>query len=240
MHSPFVFNFIQHVLNNKSGYQPPGAIEALREQLIRNKELLEIEDLGAGSRTGAKKERTIQQLATSAVKPRKFGHFFYRLVKYYQPTNIIELGTSLGITTAYLATANIAAKIITIEGSGAIHQQAMKNFKELDLHNISLFKGNFDTLLPEVLNNIDTVDLAYIDGNHRYRPTIDYFHQLMCKRNNNTTFVFDDIHWSSEMERAWQEIKEHPDVLCTVDLFFLGLVFFRKEFKEKQHFSIRF
>lgn len=240
MHSPFVFDFIGHVLNNKSGYQPPQAIEDLRRELLRDKTVLEIRDLGAGSRTGASKRRTVQEVASTAVKPRKFGHFFYRLVSHYRPGVIVELGTSLGITTAYLATANPTARVITIEGSEAVYGTATANFRKLGLQNIEALNGNFDTVLPAVLDPVEVVDLAYIDGNHRYAPTMEYFHQLLPKTRNHSALIFDDIHWSREMEEAWSAIKAHPDVYCTVDLFFLGIVFFRKEFKEKQHFSIRF
>lgn len=240
MHSPFVFGFIEHVLNNKNKYEAPQQIEDLRKRLLSDKELLTIEDMGAGSRTSASNQRTVGELATTAVKPKKFGQLFYRLVKHYQPATILELGTSLGVTTAYMALANPDAQVISIEGSEAIYKKALTNFKELGLKNISAINGNFDRVLPEVLCKLDHVDLAYIDGNHRYQPTVDYFQQLLPMVDNGSILVFDDIHWSGEMEQAWKEIKKHPAVQYTVDLFFLGIVFFRKEFKEKQHFSIRY
>ena len=240
MHSPFVFQFILHVLNNQSAYLTPVEIEALRKQLKKDSRLLQIEDLGAGSRVSATKERSVQQLAKSALKPPKYAHLLYRLVKHYQPKTIVELGTSLGITTSFLSAANPNATITTIEGSKAVAEIAATNFLKLGLKNIRLLNGNFDDLLPSVIAEQSSIDLAYIDGNHRYQPTINYFQQLLTKANNNSIFVFDDIHWSREMEQAWEEIKNHPSVKCTVDIFFLGFVFFRSEFKVKQHFSVRF
>jgi len=240
MHSPFVFDFILHVLNNKSGYTPPSSIEALRKELLKQKEVLEIEDFGAGSRLSSSRQKTVAQIAKAALKPEKYAQLLYRLVKHYQPQTIIELGTSLGITTAYLATANPSAQITTIEGSKAIAQKASENFQKLNLTNIQSFQGNFDNLLPSVISHQPSIDLAYIDGNHRYQPTINYFQQLLSQSHNNSILIFDDIHWSEEMEQAWEEIKEHPSVQYTIDIFFLGFVFFRQEFKEKQHFKIRF
>jgi predicted O-methyltransferase YrrM len=240
IHSPFVFQFILHVLNNNSHYQPPASVETLRKNLLSNTNVLQVEDMGAGSRTGAGKKRTVRQLAKSAVKPAKYGQLLYRLVKHYQPRTIVELGTSLGITTAYLAAANPAANVVTIEGSGAIHQVASDNFHSLQLQNIEALHGNFDDVLPQVLQQMPTVDLGYIDGNHRLAPTLSYFQQFLNNADNGTILIFDDIHWSEEMEKAWEQIKAHPSVQCTVDIFFLGFVFFRNEFKEKQHFTIRF
>ena len=240
MHSPFVFQFILHVLNNQSGYLPSTEIEALREGLKKDKRLLTIEDLGAGSRVSATKQRSVQQLAQAALKPPKYAQLLYRLAKHYNPKTIVELGTSLGVTTSYLATANPQATITTIEGSKAVAEVAAQNFAKLNLKNIQLLQGNFDDVLPSVIDQHSSIDLAYIDGNHRYQPTVNYFHQFLPKLHNHSILVFDDIHWSAEMEQAWEEIKQHPSVQCSVDIFFLGFVFFRSEFKVKQHFSIRF
>jgi predicted O-methyltransferase YrrM len=240
MHSPFVFQFILHVLNNNSGYEAPASIEELRKELLADDRLLDVEDLGAGSRVATLKQRTVKNLAKTAVKPKKYGQLLYRLVKHYQPQNIVELGTSLGLTTAYLATANPSTNVVTIEGSEAVHRIAKDNFSKLGLQNIEALHGNFDKVLPQVLSTMDKIDLGYVDGNHRLKPTLSYFEQFLAKAHNDTILIFDDIHWSEEMEQAWQHIQEHPNVRCSVDLFFLGFIFFRNEFKEKQHFTVRF
>ena len=240
MHSPAVFDFILHVLNNKSDYQPPLEIETLRKKLLNDKTVLTIEDLGAGSRTASTKNRSVQQLAKSALKPKKYAQLLFRFVKHYQPKTVLELGTSLGITTAYLASAAPQATVTTIEGSPAIAAVAQETFNQLHLENIRLVQGSFDNVLPSVLPHLASIDLAYVDGNHRYAPTLAYFHQLLPHLHNNSVLVFDDIHWSEEMERAWAEIQSHPSVRCTIDVFFLGFVFFRQEFKVAQHFAVRF
>ncbi|HJW17605.1 MAG TPA: class I SAM-dependent methyltransferase [Flavisolibacter sp.] len=240
MHSPFVYDFTRNVLNNKKDYRPPNSIEELREELNKDHEQLEIEDLGAGSRKGAAKIKTVTQLAYTALKPKKYARLLYRLAKHYQPQTIVELGTCLGLTTAYFSNACPGSQIITIEGSTAITTKARANFKILGIKNIQSLQGDFDNVLPGVLAKENKIDLAYIDGNHRYEPTMRYFHQFLHKTSDASILVFDDIHWSNEMERAWSEIKEHPAVQYTIDVFFLGFVFFRKEFKVKQHFKIRF
>lgn len=240
MHSPFVFDFILNVLNNKNNYTPPMVIESLRKQLLKNKHVLEIEDMGAGSRLHPTRQKSVSQLAQTAVKPKKYAQLLYRLVKHYQPKTILEFGTSLGITTAYLSSANPQAQIVTMEGSRTIAQIATENFKKLNLSNIQSVQGNFDNILPGVLDTIPVIDLAYVDGNHRYQPTINYFRQLLAKSQSHTILIFDDIHWSGEMEKAWEEIKQHPSVQYTIDIFFLGFVFFRKDFRVKQDFKIRF
>jgi len=239
-HSPFVFDFILSVLNNRQGYIPPTQIEALRQKLLKDITEIEIEDLGAGSRKGTSKKRRINKIAATAVKPKKWSCFLYRLVAHYQPKTIIELGTSLGVSTAYMSAANPVGTIYTIEGSSAIQQKAVQNFQQLGCTNIRSFTGNFDDVLPKVISDVSTIDLAYIDGNHRYAPTVQYFHQLLQKKSGHSIFIFDDIHWSAEMEKAWEEIKKHPSVTVSIDLFFMGLIFFRPEAKVSQHYSIRF
>jgi predicted O-methyltransferase YrrM len=240
MHSPFVFDFILNVLNNKSNYQPPVEIEQLRRQLLSDKRMIELEDLGAGSRINASKQRPVRQIARSALKSKRLAQLLFRLVKHYRPKTIVELGTSLGITTSYLSKANQEALISSIEGSPYIAAIAEENFQKLNCANVRLVQGNFDEVLSSVINQFSSIDLAYIDGNHRYQPTINYFHQFLSKSHKQTILVFDDIHWSAEMEKAWKEIQQHPSVQYTIDIFFLGFVFFRQEFKVKQNFSIRF
>jgi predicted O-methyltransferase YrrM len=240
MHSPFFFRFILEVLNNANKWEPPAAIEVLRKELTGDHRLLEVQDLGAGSRSGASKNRAVAQLARTAVKPKKYSQLLFRLVKKYKPATIIELGTSLGITTAYLSAASPDAAITTIEGSKEVLQIAQDNFARLNIPNVTALEGNFDRVLPQLLLHTQQVDLGYVDGNHRYEPTMNYFKMLLEKCHPDSILVFDDIHWSAEMEQAWAEIQGHPSVRCTVDIFFLGFVFFRSEFKEKQHFTIRF
>jgi predicted O-methyltransferase YrrM len=240
MHSPFVFDFILNVLNNKKGYEAPTEIETLRKQLLSDKAVVAIEDLGAGSRVQSSKQRAISSLAKNAVKPKKYSQLLYRLVRHYQPKTIIELGTSLGITTSYLSKANPSAKVVTIEGSEAIANIARQNFQKPNLSNIESLIGDFDNILPTITSQQQTIDLAYIDGNHRLEPTLNYFKQFLSRVNNDSILIFDDIHWSEEMEEAWETIKAHPSVKCTIDIFFLGFVFFRQEFKTKQNFVVRF
>jgi predicted O-methyltransferase YrrM len=162
------------------------------------------------------------------------------MIDYYGPKQIIELGTSLGITTAYLASANPDAKVTTFEGSSAIAQLARQNHQLLGLTNIDLIEGNFNEQLPRWLAQNKSVDFAFIDGNHAFKPTMAYFESLLAVVQDHTVLVFDDIHWSEEMEEAWAQISAHPTVTLSIDLFFIGVVFFRKEFAQKQQVSIRF
>lgn len=240
VHSPFVFEFICKVLNDKKQYDCYTTIEQLRSQLLADKNVLTIEDFGAGSRTGATKQRSVQSIARAALKPRKFAQLLHRIATHYQCKHIFELGTSLGITSSYLASSSSAEKLYTLEGSAAIAQVASRNFNALQLNNIDQVVGNFDETFLPLLQTLPNIDLLYIDGNHRYEPTVRYFEQAFPHLHEYSIVVFDDIHWSREMEQAWNQVIADPRVTMSIDLFFIGLVFFRKEFKVKQDFSIRF
>jgi predicted O-methyltransferase YrrM len=240
MHSPFVFEFITKILNDKKVYPEYEKVEGLRNQLLNDSSVLEVEDFGAGSVIDKKRKRSISSIAKNAAKPKKFGQLLFRMIRQYQPKTILELGTSLGITTSYLSLARQEARLITMEGSKEIAEVAKRNFQNLKLKNIELVEGNFDNTLSSVVRGLSSVDFSFIDGNHRKEPTERYFKELFVKTNNDSILVFDDIHWSSEMEEAWETIKINAAVTCSIDLFFIGIIFFRKEFKEKQHFVIRF
>lgn len=240
MHSPFVFEFITKILNDKTIYPDYEKVEALRGGLLNDHTVLEIEDFGAGSSVTKKNKRSISSIAKNAAKPKKFGQLLFRMLKYYQPATILEMGTSLGITTSYLSLAKPDARVITMEGSKEIAEVAQVNFRNLEIRNVEIIEGNFDTTLSSLITHHSSIDFAFIDGNHRQEPTERYFKELLAKTNNDSILVFDDIHWSSEMEAAWETIRNNAAVTCSIDLFFIGIVFFRKEFKEKQHFEIRF
>ncbi|WP_246073730.1 O-methyltransferase [Dinghuibacter silviterrae] len=241
IHSPFVFDMVTRVFGDKKVYPAYGAIESLRRHLSADRDTtIVIDDLGAGTGGAATQQRRLSSIARTALKPPKFGQLFFRLAQYYKPSTILELGTSLGITTAYLASGNPSASVVTCEGAPAIASVARRTFDTLGLSRIRLVEGNFDDTLGSVLSALSSLDFAYIDGNHRLEPTLRYYRQMQPRLHNESILVFDDIHWSLEMEEAWAAVKADPMVTCTVDLFFIGLVFFRREFHTPQHFTIRF
>ncbi|MCO5291146.1 MAG: class I SAM-dependent methyltransferase [Chitinophagaceae bacterium] len=239
-HSPFVFEFITKILNDFNAYDVYQKVEPLRKQLKKDNRELTIQDFGAGSAATDSDKRSIASIVRNAAKSKKFAQLLYRIVKYYKFSNILELGTSLGLTTCYLSLANPEGKIITLEGADEVADIAGQNFRQLNLTNIELIKGNFDQTLETALQKMPSIDFAFIDGNHRKEPTERYFNQLLPHLHNDSILVFDDIHWSAEMESAWKNIVAHESVTCDIDLFYIGIVSFKKEFKEKQTFSVRF
>lgn len=241
IHSPFVYDFIIGVLNDKTRYPSYNVIENLRKRLLSDRAPVPMEDHGAGSASG--KSRLSQDVATITArmaKSPKYAQLLFRMVRHYQPHYVLELGTSLGISTAYLASAEPRPVVTTAEGNYALAAAAQNNFNQLALGNIRIITGNFDNTLPQIIAALPQVDMAFVDGNHREQPTISYFHQLLHAAPSSSMFVFDDIHWSQGMENAWKYIREHPAVMLSIDLFQFGIIFFRPEFKVKQHFTIRF
>lgn len=240
VHSPFVFDFIKKVLRDNAFYDCYPVIETARKNLLQQKREIEVEDLGAGSSVTRSAKRVVAAIAASSLKPAKYAQLLFRIVHYYKPVMILELGTSFGITTSYLASGNALANVHTIEGSKAIGALAANTFERVGIKNIRLTTGDFNHVLPMLLPAISPVNLSFIDGNHRKEPTLNYFEQLLNHSTDSSIFIFDDIHWSPEMEEAWTSIKANPAVTLTIDLFFIGIVFINPDFKTPQHFVIRF
>lgn len=240
VHSPFVFDFIIKVLNDRQPYPEYAPVEKLRSELKRDDSAIEVADLGAGSRKNASALRSVASIARSALKPPRYAQLLFRIAQHYQCRRMVELGTSLGLTSAYLSGHRHAEVLYTLEGAPGIAALAETHFSRLNRNNIVQVTGNFDDTLSSVLAQCGKVDLLYIDGNHRYAPTIRYFEQALPSLHDSSIVIFDDIHWSAEMEKAWRQIIADQRVTLSIDLFFIGLVFFRKEFRVKQHFTIRF
>ncbi|MGI4865691.1 MAG: O-methyltransferase [Janthinobacterium lividum] len=242
LHSPFVFGLYTTVICQAGEFRAFGRIEWRRHKLLRSNKSITVTDFGAGSQVAGAggTQRRISAIARHAAKPPRLAQLLFRLVNHFQPATILELGTSLGLTTAYLAAADSRNQVITFEGCPNTAAVAQETFTRLRLRNIKLVEGNLDQTLPATLAGLDKpVDFVFFDGNHRYEPTLRYFEQCLAKAHENSVFVLDDIHWSAEMERAWEAVKSNPAVTVTVDLFYVGLVFFRKT-QPRQDFWLRY
>ncbi|MCU0430243.1 MAG: class I SAM-dependent methyltransferase [Cytophagaceae bacterium] len=237
VHSPFIFTHYNTLIRSE---QPPpltARIEARRKQLRNDLRMLEVQDVGSAAR-GATYRRSVASIARVSAKSAVLAAILGRLAQRFSKTQVLDLGTSLGITTAYLAAANPAATVTTVEGCEQTLAIAKETFSELGLTNIQTVHGNLDTSLHSILENITTLDLVFFDANHTYEASMRYFNACLSKVHNDTVFILDDIYWSSGMTRAWKEICAHESVQVSVDLFYIGIVFFRKE-QVKQHFRLR-
>lgn len=239
IHSPFVFEFVTKILRNHDEKPVYAEIEGLRKRLQSSQERVTYEDPGAGSAILPVKDRKIADIAKAASISRKYGRLIYRMVEKYAPGIILEIGTSLGISTLYLAKANEKAQVYTLEGAEPVAKIALDNFKRMNALNVQLKTGLFEDSLPETLRGLKTVDLVFFDGNHTKNATLDYFYQCIEKAGNQSIFIFDDIHWSEGIEDAWNIIKMDDRVRISIDLFRLGIVFFNRGIT-RQDFIIRY
>lgn len=215
-------------------------LRKLRKQLRVNSEMIAVTDFGAGSKKLKSTNRSVKQIVRHGIATQKQAEFLYRLINFLNPNTVVELGTSVGLTSLYLAKAAPKATVYTLEGCENLTRFSSELFKTHHVKNITSISGNFNDTLPELLNSLTTVDVLYIDGNHAYEPTMRYFELALQKRNEQSVFIFDDINWSEGMQQAWREICAHPEVTLSLDFFFFGMIFFRKEHKQKEHFILKF
>lgn len=237
IHSPFVFELYNKVIKESPKYYEYAPIEQLREQLFRSNESIEVTDLGAGGK-GISNKKVKDIVRKSAISPKK-GRLLFRLVNFLQPNNMVEMGTSLGISTLYLHKACPEAELITMEGSPGTSIFAGENFRILKADSIKRVVGDFAVTMPEVIKRLSTIDFVFFDGNHRKEATLEYFHQFLPLASAQCVFVFDDIRWSKGMQEAWKEIVKEPTAKVTIDLFSFGLVLFNTT-QEKQHFVLKY
>jgi len=238
VHSPFVFDLVTHVLRPGHGPLNEAAIEAMRAELLNDRSPITVTDLGSGPRNGGGPRRTVAGIARTALTPTHRARMLYRLARHLSVGHVLELGTSLGITTLYLAEGS-SGSVTTIEGCPNTAAIAARNFAQAGRKDIALHTGPFSEQLPRALQRVNSLDLVFIDGHHQAAPTLAYFEQCLGKAHNATAFVFDDIHWSRDMGRAWERIKAHPQVTVTIDLYTMGLAFIRRE-QAREHFILRY
>ena len=236
--SPFVFNLVTKCFYDKQNYPEYVVLKNYRNALLQNKNTIEVTDFGAGSRVFKSNTRQIAKIAKTAGITPKRAELLFRIAKYFQPENILEIGTSLGLATSALALGNLDTKITTLEGCKNTLAVAQNQFETFELTNIHSVATEFNAFLTNFVLPTSHFQLIYFDGNHSKAATLNYFELLLPTVTNETVWIFDDIHWSADMEEAWEIIKDHPKVTATIDTFQWGLVFFRAE-QEKEHFVIR-
>jgi len=237
VHSPFVFNLVTKCFYDKNNHNAYDKLSNYRTELLQDNSTIEVTDFGAGSRVFSLNTRTISAIAKTAGIPRKRQQLLYQLVHYLKPKNSLELGTSLGLGTLSIALGNPTGFVDTIEGCPNTGGVANKLLSKFGIENYELHQLDFEVFFNSEACKTN-YDLVFIDGNHNKQQTLAYFDILRKKANNETVLIFDDIYWSTEMTEAWQEIQLHPEVQVSIDTFYWGLVFFRRE-QQKEHFTIR-
>lgn len=239
LQAPFIYDFYSRVLKSGAVIEDQLPIESIRKELKHSDKEISVTSFGAKSKVSNKNKRKVKDIAKRGITPAPTSLLLNRLISVYNLHNIVELGTAFGINTMYLAL-DKDRSVTTFEGCPNTMAIAEENFERLEYNNIRTVQGNIDQTLPEYLSKInDAVDFAYIDANHQLQPTLNYFELLLSKSNKDSVMVFDDIHWSAEMSQAWQTIIKDPRVTLSVDLFDLGIVFFKQELN-KQHYTIRY
>lgn len=240
VHSPFVFDLVTNCFYDKKKYEEYEILKQYRNSLLQNKNFIEVTDFGAGSRVFKSNKRQISKIAKTAGISPKRAKLLFRVVNYFQPNTILEIGTSLGLATSALSLGNATAKITTLEGCPSTMNQCQLQFQKSNFKtdNIEFITTKFEDYLVYCQLKTENYQLIYFDGNHSKKATLEYFELLLKTITNETLWIFDDIHWSKDMEEAWEIIKNHPKVKVTIDTFQWGFVFFREE-QEKEHFVVR-
>jgi predicted O-methyltransferase YrrM len=239
IHSPFIFSLVTRVFRNKTDHSIVCTIEKIRENLISDRSSINIKDLGSGSERLKTNVRKVSDIARYSAVPLKYGKLLSNLAAEFGKPLIIEFGTSFGISTMYMAASCPDSIVYTMEGCSEISDIACRNFSKAGLSNIISLTGSFDDLLPGIIETGIKPGLVFIDGNHRKGPVLNYFSLIKEVSDNNTVIVIDDIYYSKEMEEAWNEIKLNENVSVTVDIFRMGIVFFRRGIS-RNHYLIRY
>ncbi|PQJ73403.1 O-methyltransferase [Polaribacter butkevichii] len=237
VHSPFVYDLVTKCFYKKTDSDCIKLFSKTKQHLLDNKSLIKVTDFGAGSKIFKDNNRQVSKIAKIAGLSNKKAKLLIRVIEYFKPKTILEIGTSLGLGTSAIKIGNKESTITTLEGCSETSKVANHLFFTNNFNNIKIITGDFKETLPLAIKN-QKIDCIYFDGNHTKKDTLHYFETCLNTAHNNSVWIFDDIYWSDEMKEAWTEIKNHNKVTVTVDVFYWGIVFFRKE-QEKEHFKIR-
>ena len=239
LQAPFAYKLYEAVLQSDTKEKQFQPIENIRSQLLRNNGTISIRDFGAGFGGQLFKERSIAFITLNSSKPPRYARLLHRLVRHLQPSTLLELGTSVGISALYQCSGNLSGKLITVEGCPETARLARENFRKFPNLNIELAEGPFETALPSILNNNPRIDYLFVDGHHKLEPTLHYIELCKPYLSDSAIVVIDDINWSQEMRTAWEKLKQDPFFTLSMDIFMLGLLFVSKDLS-KENFACRY
>ncbi|RME13485.1 MAG: class I SAM-dependent methyltransferase [Bacteroidetes bacterium] len=233
IHSPLLYKFAIECLNKDNYYYYFDKLNNIRQTLLHANDEIEYENIGANS-FRLKRTAKIKDILKTAVSPKKYSELHFRIALFVKSRTTLELGTSLGLNTMYLAYSS--KKVISIEGQKKLYEFAGQLLQKNKVENVKLIYSDFDSVLPDLLSN-NQFDLALIDGNHTYGATIRYYNQL---KSSHIIIIIDDIYWNKEMTQAWKEIVNSPDNKYTIDLYRCGIVIFNENIMHQEHFVLRY
>lgn len=234
LQAPFIYDLYTQVILKAKHANPYPKIEELRKVLRQSAQIIEVEDFGAGSGLSSNKKRSISSIAKYGITKLKYAVLMDSLIRYLKYSSIIELGTSLGINTLYLAQGD-NRKVVTFEGDPTLSNLAKSNFNKFNLGNIDLVSGRIEDTLGPQLASVEKIDFAFVDAHHNYDATLRNFETLSRYLHRNGCIIFDDIHWSNDMERAWRVIKHSPTVSLSIDIFQMGIVFLNPDYGKQDY-----
>lgn len=238
LHAPKAYSFAKAVIEDQRAFYAFGRIASLRRLLLKSNEIIKILDLGAGSKVHSSNFRPVRELARyNAISPQE-GEWLFRMVQHFRPRNILELGTSLGISTLYLKLGSLQIPLITVEGSPETAKIARRNLFQLKAGNWELWESSFQQALDKLQAVSHPLDFVYIDGDHRGEATLNYVRQCIRLLSNHSVVVIADIYWSQDMEAAWKDLQSLPEVPLSLDLFHFGILIFDSNIMVKQHYPL--
>lgn len=238
IHSPFVFDFYLKVIKGINEANTFKTIDNIKGSFLDNDNVLQVTDFGAGSKINKTLDRKVSRIAKYSISSNKKLSLLYRIAQHSNAKSILELGTSLGIGTRYLALPGCVTEVKSLEGCPQIYNFTKDCLKEENQSKIELINGLIEDKLPSIIIENEPFDMIFFDGNHTFLATLEYFNVCKEKVSENTVFVFDDIFWSEGMQLAWEKICEDSKVKISIELFDFGIVFFRLN-QPKQHFKLR-
>lgn len=239
VHSPFVYHIVRHVITgHHADEQLRRRMEAYRKSLTDDGTPLMVGSMGAIPRPP--RHRTVGEIAAQTSISDKYGRLLSRLAEDFRPHGILELGTSMGVSAAYMSAGCPSAKIVSIEGLEAVAAVAERHLRTAGMDNVSVLRGDIDILLPQAIDALPggEVEMAFVDANHSRDATLRYFEALAARRAGCSLLVFDDIYWSSGMTEAWRAIVADERVMTTIELPRMGLAYFRPGCT-KEHYVVR-
>jgi predicted O-methyltransferase YrrM len=152
--------------------------------------------------------RTVGEHAAVSSKTPSSGAFLHRLVARLGPRSAVEMGTAVGISGAYIASAlQPGGRLVTLDILPVALETAGETFRAAGVDDrVEMVEGPFGETLEPTLKRVAPVDFLFVDGHHEEAATIAYLDLALPHLAESALVIFDDIDFSPGMERAWATV----------------------------------
>ncbi|MDD2435944.1 MAG: SAM-dependent methyltransferase [Massilibacteroides sp.] len=212
VHSPFVFNFITKVIDERAAYYCLKDIELTRKKFFYENE----------------------PFHKWEIRP-KYGALLMRISNYLKPQNLLLIGSDLSFSALYSSSYASTTRCVVLEEKTEIAAFSRSVIEKHRAKNILLKEGVYQKTVSEVLEHTDKLDFVYFGYPNDSALDIPVFECILPHLHEHSVLILRGIRKTKDRKEFWNRLCARPEVSVTIDVYELGIAFFNHKIHKKNY-----